>query len=139
MDSSERLNCAYPIDKQSSKISEYIENLNTDYSKSPPIFRLEHLPLEETFFSSKENRNKFEKIILDKGLELLQKVKKENPDPYKRPLGHTFKSYKSLGTGTLFFTWRNISNTCPIVFWWDAGHYWTPLFSLKNRGEYEQK
>jgi len=135
MDPSERLNCAYPIDKQSSKISEYIKNLNTDYSKSPPIFRLEDLPLEETFFSSKENRNKFEKIILDKGLELLQKVKKENPDPRKRPLGDTVKSYKTLGTGTLFFTWRNISNTCPIVFWWDvSGHNWIPLFSLKNRG-----
>lgn len=137
MDQNEKLNCAYPIGKQSSKILEYIKNLNTDYTKSPPIFRLEHLPLKETFFSSKENRNKFEKIILDKGLELLQNIKKVNPDPRKRPLGHTFKSYKSLGTGTLFFTWRNISNTCPIVFWWDVGHYWTPLFSLKNRGEYE--
>ena len=66
---------------------------------------------------------------------MLQKVKKENPDPRKRPLGDTVKSHKTLGTGTLFFTWRNISNTCPIVFWWDVfGHNWTPLFSLKNRG-----
>ena len=64
-----------------------------------------------------QNRNKFEKIILDKGLELLQKVKKEKPDPRKRPLGDTVKSHKTLGTGTLFFTWRNISNTCPIIFW----------------------
>ncbi len=140
MDSSQKLNCAYPIDKQSNEVLEYIKSLDTDYTKSPPTFRLEDLPSNETFFSSKENRNKFEKIILDKGLELLQKVKKENSDPYKRPLGHTFKSYKSLGTGTLFFTWRNISNTCPIVFWWDVpGHNWTPLFSLKNRGQHEQK
>lgn len=135
MNPSEKLNCAYPIDTRSSKIIEYIKNLNTDYSKSPPTFRLEDLPSKETFFSSKENRNKFEKIILDKGLELLQKVKKENPDSRKRPLGDTVKSYKTLGTGTLFFTWRNISNTCPIVFWWDvSGHNWIPLFSLKNRG-----
>lgn len=139
INSNEKLNCAYPIDKQSNEVLEYIRTKLNDVNNhnSPPIFRPEHLPLKETFFRSKENRNKFEKIILDKGLELLQKVKKENPDSYKRPLGHTFKSYKSLGTGTLFFTWRNISNTCPIVFWWDAGHYWTPLFSLKNRGEYE--
>ncbi|MDO4879810.1 MAG: hypothetical protein Q3983_00880 [Capnocytophaga sp.] len=137
MDSSQKLNCAYPIDKQSNKVLEYIGQLNVNNPNSPPTFRPEHLPLEETFFSSKENRNKFEKIILDKGLELLQNIKKENPDSYKRPLGHTVKSHKTLGTGTLFFTWRNISNTCPIVFWWDAGHYWTPLFSLKNRGEYE--
>lgn len=131
----QKINCAYPIDKQSSKISEYIGKLNINNSYSPPTFRPEQLPLEETFFSSKENRNKFEKIILDKGLELLQKVKKENPDPRKRPLGDTVKSHKTLGTGTLFFTWRNISNTCPIVFWWDVfGHNWTPLFSLKNRG-----
>ena len=131
----QKINCTYPIDKQSSKISEYIGKLNVNNPYSPPTFRPEQLPLEETFFSSKENRNKFEKIILDKGLELLQKVKKENPDPRKRPLGDTVKSHKTLGTGTLFFTWRNISNTCPIVFWWDVfGHNWTPLFSLKNRG-----
>lgn len=137
MDSSQKLNCAYPIDKQSNEVLEYIGQLNVNNPNSPPTFRPEHLPLEETFFSSKENRNKFEKIILDKGLELLQNIKKENSDSYKRPLGHTVKSHKTLGTGTLFFTWRNISNTCPIVFWWDAGYYWTPLFSLKNRGEYE--
>ena len=136
----QKINCAYPIDKQSSKISEYIGKLNVNNPSSPPTFRPEHLPLEETFFSSQENRNKFEKIILDKGLELLQKVKKENPDPRKRPLGDTVKSHKTLGTGTLFFTWRNISNTCPIVFWWDVpSHNWTPLFSLKNRGQHEQK
>lgn len=136
MDPSERLNCAYPINKQSNEVLEYIRTKLNDVNNdnSPPTFRPEHLPLEETFFSSKENRNKFEKIILDKGLELLQNIKKENPDSYKRPLGHTVKLHKTLGTGTLFFTWRNISNTCPIVFWWDAGYYWTPLFSLKNRG-----
>ena len=137
MDSSQKLNCAYPIDKQSNEVLEYIRTKLNDVNNdnSPPIFRPEELPLEETFFSSKENRNKFEKIILDKGLELLQKVKKENPDPRKRPLGHTVQSHKTLGTGTLFFTWRNISNTCPIVFWWDvSGHNWIPLFSLKNRG-----
>lgn len=134
------LNCAYPIERQNEDIIQYLSTLSTGndfgFNKNVPTFRPEDLPLKETFFSSKENRIKFENIILEKGLELIKKINKENPDPRKRPLGHTVKSHKNLGLGTLFFTWRNISNTCPIVFWWDVpGHHWIPLFSVKNRGK----
>lgn len=136
----QKLNCAYPIEKQNVDIIEYINSLSTgnsyEFNSNVPTFRPEDLPLEESFFTSKENRVKFEEIILRKGLELIKKVKKEDPDPSKRPLGHTVKSHKTLGLGTLFFTWRNISNTCPVVFWWDVPtHDWLPLFPLKNRGK----
>lgn len=100
-----------------------------------PVFRPKNLPLKETFFSSPENRIKLENLFIQKGIELLSKVKSDSPDKRKRPLGDSIRSHKTLGTGTLFFTWRNISNTCPLVFWWDvSGHEWIPLFCLKNRG-----
>ncbi|WKL43737.1 hypothetical protein [Flavobacterium sp. ZE23DGlu08] len=128
------LNCIYPIEKQPKEILEYLASLEGE-NTSIAAFRPVNLPTKEIFFSSPANRIRFENIILEKGLELIQKIKKADPDPRKRPLGDTVKSHRTLGTGTLFFTWRNISNTCPIVFWWDVpGHEWIPLFCLKNRG-----
>lgn len=130
----QRLNCAYPVDDQPKDVMDYLGALDADYDKTP-AFRPQNLPKQETFFSSPENRVRLENLFLQKGIELLAKVKTENPDRRKRPLGDTVRSHKTLGTGTLFFTWRNISNTCPLVFWWDVpGHDWVPLFCVKNRG-----
>jgi len=130
----QKLNCVYPIEEQSKTTLEYLAGLEAE-NDSVPAFRPSNLPKKETFFSSQENRIKLEKIFLEKGIELLDKVQTENPDRRKRPLGDTVRSHKTFGTGTLFFTWRNISNTCPLVFWWDVpGHNWTPLFCVKNRG-----
>lgn len=131
---SQRLNCAYPIDDNSPLVNDYLNSLKAD-NTSIPAFRDKSQPSKETFFSSPDNRIKMEKIFLEKGIELLSKIKKDSPDLRKRPLGDTVKSHKTLGIGTLFFTWRNISNTCPLVFWWDVPtHDWTPLFCVKNRG-----
>lgn len=92
-------------------------------------------PSQEAFFSSKENRNRLEQIFLDKGIEIINKIQDETTKHKHRPLGKTYPSYKTFGTGTLFFTWRNISNTCPIVLWWNnSAHNWQGLFPLYNRG-----
>lgn len=130
----QRLNCAYPIDEQSKIVIDYFNSISST-SNNVPAFRSKNLPKTETFFSNAENRIKLENLFLEKGVELLNKVKSKTPDPRKRPLGDTVRGHKTLGTGTLFFTWRNISNTCPLVFWWDVpSHNWIPLFCVKNRG-----
>jgi hypothetical protein len=130
----QKLNCVYPIEDQSKSTMDYLSSLEAE-NDSVPAFRPSNLPKKETFFSSPENRIKLENIFLEKGVELLGKVQTANPDQRKRPLGDTVRSHKTFGTGTLFFTWRNISNTCPLVFWWDVtGHDWLPLFCVKNRG-----
>lgn len=130
----QKVNCIYPVKEQSGAALEYLAKLEEVHEKVP-AFRPSNLPKEETFFSSSENRLRLESIFLNKGLEILSKVKSENPDKRKRPLGDTVRSHRTFGTGTLFFTWRNISNTCPLVFWWDVpGHNWTPLFCVKYRG-----
>lgn len=125
-----KFNFAYPVDEKIQTIQDYFESIDA-VSNAEHAFRKLNSPVVEKLYSSPENRNRFERIILLKGIELLQKARELKPN--HRPLGAGFPSYKTFGTGTLFFTWRNISNTCPIVFWWEAGG-WLPLFPLKGRG-----
>ena len=127
------LNLALPADVHGSGPRLYLESLEAK-SHFEYAFRKPNVPLVENLYSSPENRNRFEGLILSKGLEIISLIREQN-NKKLRPLGFTYKSYKTLGTGTLFFTWRNISNTCPIVFWWsNPAHQWKGLFPLKNRG-----
>jgi hypothetical protein len=126
----QRLNFAFPLAEESEEVASYWNQLFQD-DPGTKAFRRIGTPAVETLFSSPANRIKFENIILKKGIEILLNSKTLKPN--HRPLGATFPSYKTLGTGTLFFTWRNISNTCPVVFWWKSD-IWNPLFPLNNRG-----
>ena len=127
---SEKLNLAYPIGRQSNLVGDFLRTIESTRHEAKAFRRIDQ-PKEESFFSNPENRIRFENILLEKGIEILNRV--QIPNRAHRPLGATFPSYKTLGTGTLFFTWRNISNTCPLVFWW-RGHGWHGLFPLRNRG-----
>lgn len=94
-------------------------------------FRPEYRPVKEEYFTSAENRIKFERILVDKGLYIINQI--QDVGPHIRPLGFVFPSYKTLGAGTLFFTWRNVPNNSPLVFWWDVpGHNWKPLFPARR-------
>lgn len=97
-------------------------------------FRNPDYPKKEVFFSTPENRIRYENIMLRKGYEIMQRIDNLTAQSL-RPLGMTSPSNKTLGTGSHFFTWRNISNTCPLVFWWGAND-WYPLFPPKNRGNH---
>lgn len=130
MNPKSKLNFAYPISSQPPVVQEYLTALPADY-KAEHAFRKENTPIVEDFFSSPTNRMRLENVFLLKGIELLQNASQLKPN--HRPLGMTPPSYKTLGSGTLFFTWRNISNTTPIVFWWKSAD-WYPLFPLFHRG-----
>jgi hypothetical protein len=133
----QRLNFAYPVkDNQPKEVLEYFDSLDNLYDvmyKGEFAFRKKDTPKTETFFSSPANRIRFENILLNKGIELLSKVGTLQKN--QRPLGMTNPTKKILGTGTLFFTWNNVSNTSPVVFWWEiTGSKWYPLFKLEHRG-----
>lgn len=119
--------------------NEYLNQLEdklqyTSMYNSEFAFRKPELPSTENYYSSSENRNRYESIILNKGIELFNQI--ENLGSHAiRPLGMTLPSNKTLGTGSHAFTWRNISNTCPLVFWWETNG-WYPLFPVKNRGKH---
>lgn len=96
-------------------------------SYSPDFFRNEVNP--EEFYSSTENRKRLESIFLKKGIEILNNsnVSKTNV----RPLGYSLPAYKDFGFGALIFTWRNVANNTPLVFWYVGGGF-TPLFVNKR-------
>lgn len=126
-----KLNIAMPIkDYLSQSAIEYFDALQAEEKYSKYGFRDDNTPKIETFFTSKENRIKYENILVNKGIELLNTTNKVGS--YTRPLGLVNPKYKTLGMGTHFFTWRNVPNNCPIVFWWEVpGCSWIPLFTKK--------
>lgn len=130
-DFSPKLNIAMPIKEYlSQRAMNYFDALQADEKYSKYGFRDENTPSIETFFTSKENRIKYENILVNKGIELLNAT--NNVGSYTRPLGLVNPKYKTLGMGTHFFTWQNVPNNCPIVFWWEAaGCNWIPLFTKK--------
>lgn len=127
----EKLNLAIP-DKSLRPLQHY-EFPATATRHGNFAFRPSSMPSTETFFTNAENRIRYEKILLEKGIEIINKV--EAPRDNLRPLGLIYPDYKTFGLGTHFFTWRNIPNNSPLVFWWGGeGHLWKPLFPLFNRG-----
>lgn len=88
------------------------------YHKEEKIkYRQEGRPATETFFSSKENRERFEKIILTKSIEVYYRSDNMKAEPRPKPLGYGLYSDMSFGFGTLIFTWRNVPFNVPLVFW----------------------
>lgn len=103
---------------------------NKGYKKSKEEFyRTVGKPQSETLFTSAENRKRFEKIVLQRGIEILRNANANIPN--MRALGYSLPSQKNFGFGTLCFTWRNIANNTPLVFWYRGGGF-TPLFE-KNQ------
>lgn len=127
------LNIAFPTEQQPSNVKSYLANLSAEKYEDY-AYRKEGTPVDEGFFTSPENRIVYENILLQKGLSIIDMIKGE-VRPNLRPLGLINPSYKTFGLGTHFFTWRNIPNNSPLVFWWEVqGHDWQPLFPVANRG-----
>ena len=136
---SSSLDFIFPVESTEEEIVGYkgkiISQVNTytqqhNYRDSPEdFFRTKGRPLTEKLFTSAENRNRFESIMLKKGIYILNysNVRINNI----RALGFSLPSQKNFGFGTLCFTWRNIANNTPLVFWYaTVGFY--PLF-VKNQ------
>lgn len=96
------------------------------------FYRDENYPSRELMFTSNQNRDRFEKIILKKSIELYNLANSEKVR--MRPLGNGLTTDKSFGFGTLFFTWRNVPFNTPMVFWYEHKG-WQPLFK-RNYTEY---
>ncbi|WP_106915232.1 phosphoribosyltransferase-like protein [Chryseobacterium aurantiacum] len=131
--SDQKLNIAIPVKGNNPKINSYLQSLTAtkyeDYA-----YRNINTPLIETFFTSSSNRILFENIITEKGIDIINMIQGAI-SPNIRPLGLINPQYKIFGLGTHFFTWRNIPNNAPLVYWWQVeGHNWTPLFPVANRG-----
>lgn len=135
-----KLDLLLPLEtEQTALIEEYKNQIITQvdtytdskgYKKSnDEFYRGQGKPQIENLFSSADNRKRFEKILLHKGIEILKNANSNIPN--MRALGYSLPSQKNFGFGTLCFTWRNIANNTPLVFWYKGGGF-TPLFE-KNQ------
>lgn len=94
------------------------------------FYRPDAIPTTENFFTSPENRKIVENAFLLKGIEILDNANSQIPN--MRSLGYSLPSLKDFGFGGLCFTWRNVPNNAPLVFWYSGGGF-TPLF-IVSRG-----
>jgi len=112
-------------------VDEYVDG---KYNTTEDFFRPDTIPSTEEMFTSKENRDRLEKIFLEKGIEILDNTENVTKQQM-RALGYSLPSYKDFGFGALCFTWRNVPNNTPLVFWYAGGGF-VPLFE-KNVREFD--
>lgn len=111
---------------------------NSGYVKKPPVnfYRSIGSPKEEVFFSSPENRNRFETIILKKCIEIYRSSPTMQTNSRAKPLGYGLYSDHNFGFGTLIFTWRNVPLNVPLIFWYRHNGF-KPLFE-RNFTSYDK-
>lgn len=134
-DTTSSLDFMFPLESLNQQIISYKEKIvsqvdeytkQNNYPNSPEDFyRIQGRPEQEKLFTSSKNRNKFEAIMLNKGIEILNTARVNIINI--RALGFSLKSHKNFGFGALCFTWRNIANNTPLVFWYSGGGF-SPLF-----------
>lgn len=124
-------------------LDSYVANVRAtlaqQYWKNDILFRPHSVPGKEGLFSSPSARNVVERAFLTKGARII--AASQNPAASVRPLG--FEKRGSLGFGTLFVTYRNIANNCPLVLWWGDSRYpathplgmWYPLFPRRTNSQ----
>lgn len=108
-----------------------VDELRQNSGKSlPPLFRPNNMPTQDNIFSSSANREIIESAFLKAGVYIASLP--NDPKKNIRPLGYDY--LETLGFGSLFVTYRNIANNCPLALWWgdiNQGYPlngWYPLF-----------
>jgi len=116
------------------EIVQLVDAHTQQYNRTSPeeFYRPEGLPTNEQFFTTAQNRTIVENAFLQKGIEILRNANPKNTNI--RALGYSIPSLKNFGFGALCFTWRNVPNNAPLVFWYSGGGF-TPLFKV-TRGVY---
>jgi hypothetical protein len=138
---SSKIDLIYPLENgqpqsvidYKNEIIELVDNHTQQYNRTSPeeFYRPEELPTTEQFFTSSQNRLIIENTFLQKGIEILQNANPNNRNI--RALGYSIPSLKNFGFGALCFTWRNVPNNAPLVFWYSGGGF-TPLFMVTRGG-----
>lgn len=98
---------------------QHMEEQKTLTGKGGIGFRNAYVGEESGLFTSSNNRVIFEKALLKKGAYICSLPQKANER--MKPMGYSHGI--SLGFGAFFATCYNISNNCPLAFWW--GDVWS--------------
>lgn len=108
-------------------VSAYAQTLSQE--GYPPIFRAGVSVGKLPVFSSAAGRHLLEQEFLKAGV----RIRDQSPllQDVMRPLG--FHGLRTLGFGTLFATYRNCPNNCPLALW--AGEPWYPLLPRRTNSD----
>lgn len=98
---------------------QYMEEQKKITGKGGLGFRSTYLGKESDLFTSSYNRVVLEKALLKKGAYICSLP--QNRNERMKPMGYSHGI--SLGFGAFFATCFNISNNCPLAFWW--GDLWS--------------
>jgi hypothetical protein len=139
---SSKIDLIFPLEEgQTDRVKEYQAEItnrvdqraNEKGWKTGPneFYRPVNLPTNEGFFTTVENRKIVENAFLQKGIQILNNANSQIPN--MRALGYSLPSLKDFGFGALCFTWRNVPNNAPLVFWYSGGGF-TPLFKVTRGG-----
>lgn len=139
---SSKIDLIFPLEEgQTDRVKEYQAEItnrvdqraNEKGWKTGPneFYRPLDLPTNEGFFTTAENRKIVENAFLQKGIQILDNTNSQIPN--MRALGYSLPSLKDFGFGALCFTWRNVPNNAPLVFWYSGGGF-TPLFKVTRGG-----
>ena len=120
--------CLRPKQYKSDLVDEYICSLKKEKENNTGkklfTFRSSARPASDRF-DSEENRTILEQELMEAGLKIYNLS--QNRTQYMRPMG--FDNRITFGLGSYFATFMNMSNNCPLAYWWgdaDAGD-WHPL------------
>ena len=109
--------CLRPTPYKSDLVDEYIRSLNEEKENNPDkklfTFRNSARPAS-TRFDSEENRSILEQELMEAGLKICNFPKTRTQ--YMRPMG--FDNRITFGLGAYFATFMNMSNNCPLAYWW---------------------
>lgn len=128
--------CLWPKETHDPNIDAFIEILNQQSEDNGwPIRLFREKDYVSPLFTDNRSREVFEKAMLQAGSYIYSCC--ANPNHSMKPLGYEF--FNSLGFGAFFATYKNISNNCPLAFWWgdpcaDDNHpfsKWYPLLPRK--------
>ncbi len=119
--------CLWPQEYESAMLGNYLKDIENESKNSPEkkirLFR------ENSYtggiYTSEKNRSVFEQELMTAGLKIIGFS--ENQKTFIRPMGYDNRI--SFGFGAFFATYLNISNNCPIAFWWGDANAkpWHPL------------
>lgn len=130
--------CLWPMEYKSTDINEYVKCIQDEMRQNPQKSHRLFRTSEYTggIFTSENNRNILEIELMKAGLKIRNFPQKVNN--YMRPMGYDNRI--SFGFGAFFATYFNMSNNCPLAFWWgdaNAPSYhpfsnWYPLLPRKS-------
>lgn len=128
--------CLWSKETYDDNISTYIECLNEQAKTNGwQIRSFREKNYTSPLYTNDVFREIYEKAMLKAGAYIYSCC--SHPKPSMRPMGYEF--FNSFGFGAFFATYKNISNNCPLAFWWgdaSAEDYhpfskWYPLLPRK--------